>query len=264
MDTAYIDVTVPERKFSSGEIAQFNRDGYFVARQLVGRTLCERMKAAALEHLAREMPPVEYEADLRYPGAPQSREAKGGRTVRRLLQACSREPMFRHWATSTSLRNFLAPLVRGRVMLVQAHHNCIMTKHPHYGSLTGWHQDIRYWSFRRPELISVWLALGAESDANGGLWIVPGSHALDFDRARFDEMLFLSEDAPANRALLDQRIAIALDPGDVLFFHCRLLHAAGRNHSGETKYSVVFTYSAADNPPIDGTRSAALPLIALD
>jgi phytanoyl-CoA hydroxylase len=250
-----------ESPLTAIESAKFNRDGYVIVRRLVEPGLCDRMKTTAQDHLVREVPPLEYEADLCYPGAPTSRAAEGGRTVRRLLQACARDPLFRHWANSPLLRSHLGQLLNRQVMLVQAHHNCVMTKRPRYGSLTGWHQDIRYWSFERPELISVWLALGAEREGNGGLWIVPGSQVLNFDRSRFDAALFLREDLETNRALLEQRIPVELDQGDVLFFHCRLLHAAGRNLGERTKYSAVFTYCAADNRPIADTRSASLPLI---
>jgi len=54
-----------------------------------------------------------------------------------------------------------------RVLMSRAHHNCLMTKHPLYGSLTGWHRDIRFWSFEREDLVSVWLALGDETVDNG-------------------------------------------------------------------------------------------------
>jgi phytanoyl-CoA hydroxylase len=254
-------MVISESPLSTSESAKFNRDGYVILRKLVEPGLCDRMKAIAQDHLVREVPPLEYEADLCYPGAPRSRAAEGGRTVRRLLQACSREPLFRNWANSPLIRSYLAQLLNGQVMLAQAHHNCVMTKHPQYGSLTGWHQDIRYWSFERPELISTWLALGAERKENGGLWIVPGSQVLNLDRTRFDDALFLREDMASNSALVEQRIPVELDQGDVLLFHCRLLHAAGRNLGNETKYSAVFTYCAADNRPIANTRSASLPLI---
>lgn len=250
--------------FTAVELDGFRRDGFVVARALAERSLCEQLKAIARDHLSRRVPPVEYEADLRYPGAPPSRDAEGGRTVRRLLQVCSRAAPFRDWATSPQLRGRLAQLLGDRVVLVQAHHNCVMTKHPQFGSLTGWHQDIRYWSFEQPELVSVWLALGPESEDNGGLWLVPGSHTLNLDRERFDQALFLREDLESNLDLLGRRVALQLECGDVLFFHCRLLHAAGRNHGRETKYSAVFTYCSGHNRPLANTRSASLPPLALD
>jgi phytanoyl-CoA hydroxylase len=250
--------------FTAEELDGFRRDGFVVARSLGEPGLCEQLKTIARDHLARQVPPVEYEADLRYPGAPLSRDAEGGRTVRRLLQACSRAAPFRDWATSPLLRRRLAQLLGDRVVLVQTHHNCVMTKHPQFGSLTGWHQDIRYWSFEQAELVSVWLALGPEREENGGLWLVPGSHALQLDRARFDEALFLREDLESNRAVLSRRVPMQLERGDVLFFHCRLLHAAGRNLGSQIKYSAVFTYCSAQNHPIANSRSASLPPLALD
>jgi phytanoyl-CoA hydroxylase len=243
--------------FTFEQLDKFNRDGFVVVRGLARPDLCDRMKAVAREHLDKAIPPVEYEADLRYPGAPRSRGAEGGGTVRRLLQAYSREPLFREWAASRELRSRLAQKLGPDVMLAQAHHNCVMTKHPRFGSLTGWHQDIRYWAFRRPELVSVWLALGTERDPNGCLWVVPGSHALELSRERFDDAVFFREDMDANRVLVARRIFVELEPHDVLFFHCRLLHAAGPNRGDEVKLSVVFTYRSAGNPAIEGSRSAS-------
>jgi phytanoyl-CoA hydroxylase len=249
--------------FSSAELEQFQRDGYVVVRGLAPAPMRERMAAVAKSHLASGMAPVEYEVDVRYPGAPQSQDAPGGRTVRRLLQACARDPAFREWATSGVLRDRLVQLLGPRVELSQTHHNCVMTKDPRYSSLTQWHRDIRYWSFERPELVSVWLALGQERYDNGCLLVLPGSHTMEFTPAQLDEAQFLREDVDANRPLLATQRAVELDPGDVLFFHCRLLHAAGHNQTAQTKFSVVHTYHAADNRPLAGSRSAAVPDIPL-
>jgi phytanoyl-CoA hydroxylase len=246
-------------QFSPSELQAFHDQGFVVARALADLQTCEAMKALALEQLARRTPPIEYEADLQYPGAPRSRDSEGGATVRRLLQACSRAPLFRQWATSARLAQRLGQLVGATPVLVQAHHNCVMTKHPRFGSLTGWHQDIRYWSFERPELVSLWLALGRERDENGGLWFIPGSHQLVLEQNRFDEALFLRADRDDNRALIATRVQPELDTGDAIFFHSRLLHSAGRNRENEPKLSVVFTYRAGDNRPLPGSRSASSP-----
>lgn len=250
-------------RFEAAQLAEFRREGYAVARGFARREVTDRMRALAQEYLRHEAGPLEYETDLGYPGAPASRDAPGGRTVRRLLQAYARDPVFRDWATSPALAIRLGQLLGSQVMLSQAHHNCIMTKHPAWASATNWHQDIRYWSFERPELVSVWVALGRERRDNGCLLLLPGTHATDFRPGQFDEAKFLRADGDENRRLLCAQVAAELEAGDVLFFHCRLLHAAGGNRAGETKYSVVFTYHAAGNLPLAGTRSASLPEIPL-
>lgn len=249
--------------FTASELAQFEREGYVIARGLAGSATVNRMTTLAREYLELQAAPVEYEADVNYPGAPAARDAPGGRTVRRLLQAYARDAMFRDWATSSVVGERLKQLLGPRIELSQSHHNCIMTKDPSYSSITSWHQDIRYWAFERPELVSVWLALGMERRENGCLLLLPGSHRMDFATAQLDDAKFLCPDHEENRVLLRTQLAAELDAGDVLFFHCRLFHAAGHNQTAATKYSVVFTYHAAGNRPLAGTRSAALPDIAL-
>jgi phytanoyl-CoA hydroxylase len=251
----------PEPDNSAAEVEAFRRDGFVIVRGMAGRTQCAEMKQLAQEHLAHAVPPLEYEADVRYPGSPVSHAGPGGRTVRRLLQANARDALFRAWALSPAIGSRLSRLLGAQPLLSQVHHNCVMTKDPRYSSRTGWHQDIRYWSFAKPELISVWLALGEETEENGCLWLVPGSHRTDFRRDQFDELLFFRNDLEENRTFTERAVRAELSPGDVLFFHCRLLHAAGWNRTAETKLSAVFTYHASDNHPLPGTRSASLPSV---
>ena len=125
------------------------------------------------------------------------------------------------------------------------HHNSLMTKRPQFSSSTNWHRDIRYWRYSREDLVSVWLALGEETPENGALMLIPGSHRLEFERNNFDDRLFFRQDLPENRALISSAVCARLQPGDVLFFHCRCLHAASRNATDQTKLSLVFTYRRA-------------------
>lgn len=249
--------------FTSEQVAQFSRDGYQIVHGLVPAEACARLRAIAERDLVAAAPPVEYEADTQYPGAPPSLEAPGGRTVRRLLQAYARDAGFREWATAAPIVTRLKQLLGPQIALSQAHHNCVMTKDPAWSSLTSWHRDIRYWSFQRAELVSVWLALGEERKDNGCLLLLPGSHVMDFDASRLDDAQFLRTDVAENAALLETQVCAELNPGDVLFFHCRLFHAAGSNRAVRTKFSAVFTYRALDNPPLPGSRSAGLPDVAL-
>ena len=244
------------------EQTTFAHDGYLVARGLCAVETRERLLAATRDHLDPLLGPVEFEADVGYPGAPATREAEGGETPRRLLSAFSRDRAFRAWATGGAVASRLRGLFASDdVFVSQAHHNCVMTKHPGHSSATLWHQDIRYWSFDHPELISVWLALGAETASNGALKVIPGSHLMDLDRGRLDSALFLRPELAQNAELIRRARTVSLDPGDVLFFHCRLFHAAGVNLTDAVKLSVVFTYHRGVNRPIPGTRSAFLPSV---
>lgn len=250
--------------FSRQEVERFERDGYVIARGLAPAERVAQLRALAIRDLSSAVAPVEYEADVGYPGAPPSKQAAGGGTVRRLLRAYERDTAFAAWARDAAVVTRLHQLLGPHIVLPQAHHNCVMTKQPSFSSETHWHQDIRYWAYTRPQLISVWLALGEETRANGCLLVLPGTHRMALAPERFDERLFLRPDLEKNRRLIDTAVPVELAPGDALFFHALTLHAAGRNATEATKFSVVFTYRSSDNPPLAHTRSAASPEISLD
>ncbi|MDC1322607.1 phytanoyl-CoA dioxygenase family protein [Pseudomonadales bacterium] len=189
---------------------------------------------------------------------------RGGATPRRLLHAYARSDDLRALALHGEVAQILAQLMGSdQVQLSQCHHNCVMTKYPGFSSATLWHQDIRYWSFDRPELISVWYAVGDELADNGALSVIPGTHVENFGRGRLDRNLFLRPELEENQRLIEQAKVVELAAGDALFFHCRLFHAAGRNLTDQVKISPVFTYHAQNNQPIPETSSDRLPSIML-
>ena len=244
-------------------VASFRRDGYLVLPGILSAEMRQTVIDFIQQSLSPLVGPAEFEADVGYPGAPVNRQAEGGTTPRRLLHAYARSQLLRDLALHSQIAETLGHLLGGAAALSQCHHNCVMTKHPGYSSDTLWHQDIRYWSFDRPELISAWFALGDETKANGALQVIPGTHVLELDRGRFDAALFLRPELEENAGLIEQARSVELHAGDVLLFHCRLFHAAGRNTTNEVKLSPVFTYHRHDNHPIPGTRSASFPSIPL-
>jgi len=248
-----------DRGLSEIEAQRFAQDGFVILRGLADPAVVAHMRKHTLASLDPLLGPAEFEADVNYPGAPGSRLDEGGETPRRLLHAITRDPAFRSWATSAEIGRSLTALLGGSVCLAQSHHNCIMTKHPGFSSATLWHQDIRYWSYDRPELISVWLALGDETAANGALQMIPGSHRDLLDRGRLDAELFLRPELPENQELIDSAVLVELRAGDVVLFDAQTFHAAGMNRTDGVKLSAVFTYHREDNRPIPGTRSANYP-----
>ena len=242
---------------SAQQLQQFNNDGYLIERNLASADLLQRMNAVIDSSVSPALAPVEYEADVHYPGAPESKTAPGGQTPRRLLNAYTRDSVFREWANSPCVVARLEQMLQSeKVMVSQNHHNCVMTKYPGYSSVTSWHQDIRYWSFDHPELISVWLALGPERLDNGGLLLIPGSHRLELERGRLDAALFLRTDIEENRELISGAVPAELEAGDTLFFHCNTFHAAGQNDADFVKKSLVYSYHCHSNRSIPETRSA--------
>ncbi len=253
-----------QHSLTQDDTRQFFEQGYLIRRQLLPEQITRSLIDTIDRSLNPALAPVEFEADVHYPGAPASRSAPGGQTPRRLLHAFTRADIFQQVAAYPEVLTTLQALMQSdKLLLSQNHHNCVMTKHPGYSSITSWHQDIRYWRFDRPELISTWLALGPENISNGCLLVIPGSHKVDLDPGRFDAALFLRSDLDENQPLLASAVPVELEAGDVLFFHSRTLHAAGQNQSKSIKRSLVYTYRAKDNEPIPETRSAVFDDIPL-
>ncbi len=250
-------------KFSATQIDQFHSDGYLVLPSLVPASICDVMRLITHAHLDAAVEPLEYESEVGYPGAPTSLQAPGGRTVRRLRSAYRRHRCFSAWAGDPGVVTAVQQLLGEPVCLTLAHHNCVMTKHPEYGSATGWHRDMRYWSFERPELVCVWLALGPEHEKNGGLRFIPGSHRLPMSAAQLDSMDFLRTELLENQALLADAVSLSLHVGDVVFFHSGLFHAAGKNNTDDIKTSIAFAYHGLSNAPLTGSKSAVAGSIEL-
>lgn len=253
-----------DRLSRDAQIEQLRGKGFVVMPGFVPADALSELNDVARRQLSARADPLEYEADLQYPGAPLSRTAQGGETVRRLLDAHGRDPLFARWSEAPDLRDWMQTYFGERVLMSRVHHNCLMTKHPRYGSLTNWHRDIRYWSFEREDLVSVWLALGEENKDNGALWFVPGSHQMVFEPDRFDGARFFRADRADSAEIIATAESPRLEPGDAVFFHCNTLHSAGRNISNAVKFSLVYTYHGQSNAPLQGTRSASMADIALE
>lgn len=250
-------------RLSAAQVDQFNVDGYLVVRSMVPAAICELMRSITHAHLQAAVEPLEFEAEVGYPGAPNSMTASGGRTVRRLRGAYRRHRCFNAWAENPWVVTAVQQLLGEPICLSLAHHNCVMTKHPKHGSATGWHRDMRYWSFERPDLVCVWLALGPEYPDNGGLHFIARSHRAQLGEDQLDTQYFLRPKAAGNQDLLARATPLLLHTGDVVFFHSGLFHSAGKNVSPDIKCSIAFAYHGVSNLPTPGSRSAVAGSIAL-
>ena len=94
------------------QIAEFSRSGFLVLRSLVDEELVKELLEEISANLEPLREPIEFEADVGYPGAPARRESKGGKTPRRLLQALSRSDIFERILGLSSVKGALKDLLR--------------------------------------------------------------------------------------------------------------------------------------------------------
>ncbi len=95
------------------------------------------------------------------------------------------------------------------------------------------HQDNFFLKVEPGTCIAAWVALDAADEENGGLSVVPGTHAMDLfcpEEADLD-VSFTREFVPVPEGL--EAIPTRLAPGDVLFFNGSLVHGSGPNRSAD-------------------------------
>ena len=76
---------------SEQTLAEYDRNGYHIEKRLVDDSTIEEMNLIIDNSVSPALAPVEYEADVHYPGSPLSKSAPGGQTPRRLLNAYARD-----------------------------------------------------------------------------------------------------------------------------------------------------------------------------
>ena len=134
------------------------------------------------------------------------------------------------------------------------YHTKVMIKEAGVGGAWEWHQDYGYWynnGCMAPQMLSAMVALNGHTEENGCLRVLKGSHAL----GRLPHALTGGQ-AGADPERVEQarlrgheEVAVRLQPGHVLFFHCNLLHASARNRSAGPRWSMITAYNARANNP---------------
>jgi len=243
---------------TSAQIQQFKIDGYLVLPSLLGQNDLDQLRALTTKHLTSRREPFELESEVNYPGAPSSLDADGGDTIRRLLMAYQRDSLFAEHARNLEIVNGVQQILDSDTLWLNPnHHNCVMTKQPAFSSETLWHRDTRYWNFNNKYLINAWFALGDEHEANGAMKILPGSHRWEVQERALDAAQFLKLDHPDNQYRLATQRLVELNKGDVLLFSAHCFHAAGKNTTNQSKYSMVFTYHGESTKPSANTHSSS-------
>ncbi|RRS30559.1 MAG: phytanoyl-CoA dioxygenase [Epsilonproteobacteria bacterium (ex Lamellibrachia satsuma)] len=253
------------------QLGQFKQNGFLLLPQFADHELCDTIKDIAKAHLKHKVPPIETELEYVGKSKEERKRISDGHaeqfeeriTVRRLRQVYHRDIVFKRWMESEKIRPVLKQILGEDPTITLAHHNSIMTKMPHTSTETSWHQDFRYWSFENDNLVSVWLALDEEYADNGVLEFIPGSHRMAFNAAQFDEKEYFSNSSEENQSLISTKVSNRLQKGDVVLFHCKLLHRANKNSTNEPKISFVYTVKGCSNKALEGTRSTEYPEVLL-
>jgi len=240
-------------------------------RGFLDENTCDDILEVAKKHLEEKIEPIETEIGYDERSKEYrtdvtdytSMSDKQSMVIRRLRQVYDRDKLFKAWMENEKIRPVLQQVLNDQVVLTTGHHNSIMTKLPHVSTATAWHQDRRYWRYSDDNLVSIWLALDDEFSQNGVLEFIPGSHKMNFSAEQFDKKEYFSESYAENKEIIANKVSSNLKKGDVVLFHCLLLHRANKNLTDKAKISFVYTVKGVNTKAEEGTRSAEFPEIIL-
>ena len=240
-------------QLTEDQIKAFNQDGYVIARGYYSEA-----EIACLQEVAFKDPAL-------YKNAWEKKDESGATS-----KVCI-------WQKTGD--DFYSTFSRGRRLVDSAekiigeetYHTStkIMMKEPFVGGAWEWHQDFGYWHqdnlMLYPKSLSCMVAINKATVENGCLQVLKGSHHL----GRLDhfktgdqkgaDMKFVNEAMKYH-----ELINVELDPGDVLFFHCNLLHKSNQNRSDKPRWSMICAYNAVSNQAFAENEAVYYPLDRLD
>ncbi len=223
---------------SPDQVDAFHKDGYVIVKEFCNEDEAAKLFKAVQEDKALQTNAMNFQDKL-------------GRKSKLSLWYTPGDDELGYLTRSEKMVNSVYQLLDSDAP-VCLFHTKVLQKDPWIGGAWEWHQDYGYWyknQFMFPDqLLSVMIALQPETQDNGCLQVIRGSHKL----GRIDHSL--SGDAVGadmvmvNNALKTmQAVYVELEIGDAIFFHSNLLHRSGANLSDHQRLSVISCYCSETN-----------------
>ena len=241
-----MDIPVTETSLDIDAIAHYRRDGYVVLRRVLPRDHVEQCLVAltalaadpALEPGRRDgtgaFIALEPTADAGAVSVTQRADL-----IRKFGDFTDSSPALLRAAMSARLHAALDALMgQGRVLLQEM----ALVKPPKVSGDKPWHQDAAYFRGSDPGLMfGVWIALDQATRENGCMEVIPGSHLRGPAPHVPAEDINLCTIRPDLVRLAD-RVALPMDPGDVLVFHSLIHHYTAANRTDRRRRALQFHY----------------------
>ncbi len=227
----------------------YEHDGVVVMRQF----LSADEVAAVREELARY---IRNDLATLPPNA-ATREADGI-AVRNLWRLEEHNPTLRSLAERTDIRALIAPLVHGEPVLAAIE---TFNKPARIGSGVPYHQDNAYFCQTPPDMLTVWIAIDAVTQANGPVFFVKGSHKLGVLPTKPSGVRGNSIGMAEPSAVpLEEQFCGLLQPGDATIHHCNTIHHSAPNTTEHSRLGFLLVFRGSHtqtDPALKATYTTA-------
>lgn len=161
-------------------------------------------------------------------------------TVRNLWRLEEYNAWFRALGERGDIRDVVGPLLHGEPVLCAVE---TFNKPARVGSGVPHHQDNAYFCQTPPDMLTVWIAIDAVTEANGPVYFIRGSHKAGMAPTKPSGVrgnsIGLAE--PPEMPLSEQFCGL-LEPGDATIHHCQTIHHSAPNATDQSRLGLLLVY----------------------
>lgn len=163
-----------------------------------------------------------------------------GKTVRNLWRLEIHHPAFTPMVEKPEILALVSALVHGEPLLMGVE---TFNKPARVGSGVPYHQDNAYFCQTPPDMLTVWIAIDAVTEANGPVFFVKGSHQGGMLPTKPSGVRGNSIGMAEPPAVpLDEQFRGLLEPGDATLHHCQTIHHSAPNTTGHSRLGLLLVY----------------------
>jgi phytanoyl-CoA hydroxylase len=234
-------------------VNDYERDGCIRVRGFLDAALLQDTRRR-LDHYMREIAPVVPEGDRTF--------EPDGVTVRNLWRMEQHDPYFAEFANRPAVIDLVAKLVHGEPVLMAVE---TFNKPARVGSGVPPHQDNAYFCRTPPDVLTIWIARDAATEANGPIFYLKGSqramHAHRPSGVAGNSMGLAKMPQHADADVFRG----TLEAGDALIHHCQTIHWSAPNKTDHARCGLLMVFRGAHtrhDPELKAAYDAARAVVA--
>ena len=216
------------------QITDYERDGVILIRSFLSADEVTAVRA----ELDRYM-----DEDLASKPLSARTLEKDEKTVRNLWRLDEHNDFFLALGEREDIKAVIAPLVHGEPVLVGVE---TFNKPARIGSGVPYHQDNAYFCQTPPDMLTVWIAIDAVTEANGPVFFVKGSHKAGMLPTKPSGVRGNSIGmAEPSFVPLEEQFCALLAPGDATIHQCETVHHSAPNTTDHSRLGLLLVYRGA-------------------
>ncbi len=164
-----------------------------------------------------------------------------GKTARNLWRMEKHSPFFQSFALRPEIIELARVLAKGEPVNLGVE---TFNKPARIGSAVPPHQDNAYFCQSPPDVLTIWIAMDAVTEANGPVFYERGSHKLGLLPHKASGVKGNSIGL-ADSFEFSNKMGGLLEPGDALIHHCQTIHYSEPNRTDFPRCGLLSVYRGA-------------------